>query len=112
MEVVGALKLPSFVPMRWRYRQLAAKTDNARLGRLTVLMGVGHFFVWTLFGMTAFPLGAALAAVEMHLPALATAVPLAVGVVVMIAGAVQFTAWKAHHLACCRQAPSHGRNVA
>jgi predicted metal-binding membrane protein len=59
-------------------------------------VGVGYFFVWTAFGMAAFPLGVALAAVEMQLPALARAVPIAVGVVVLIAGALQFTAWKAH----------------
>lgn len=46
------------------------------------------------------PLGIAPAAVEMQLPALARAVPIAVGVVVLIAGTRQFTAWKAHHLAC------------
>jgi predicted metal-binding membrane protein len=38
----------------------------------------------------------------------ARAVPIAVGVVVLIAGALQFTAWKAHHLACCRMAPGRG----
>src|SRR5262249_46652081 len=38
-------------------------------------------------------------------PMLSRAVPVAVGVVVLIAGALQFTAWKAHHLACCRAAP-------
>jgi predicted metal-binding membrane protein len=27
----------------------------------------------------------------------------------LIAGALQFTAWKAHHLACCREAPGRGR---
>ena len=59
--------------------------------------------------MAAFPLGVALAAVEMRLPALARAVPIAVGVVVLSAGALQFTAWKAHHLDCCRQAPGRGR---
>jgi hypothetical protein len=32
-------------------------------------------------------------------------------VVVLIAGALQFTAWKAHHLACCREA-SAGERVA
>jgi predicted metal-binding membrane protein len=53
--------------------------------------GHGYFFVWTVFGMAAFPLGAALAAVEMQLPALARAVPIAIGVVVLIAGALQFT---------------------
>ena len=55
--------------------------------------------------MAAFPLGVALAAVEMQLPTLARAVPIAVGVVVLIAGALQFTAWKARQLACCREAP-------
>lgn len=52
--------------------------------------------------MAAFPLGVALAAIEMQQPALARAVPIAVGVVVLIAGALQFTAWKARRLACCR----------
>src|SRR5258708_24441137 len=47
----------------------------------------------------------------MQLPALARAVPTAVGVVVLIAGALQFTAWKAHHLACCREAPRHVRTL-
>jgi predicted metal-binding membrane protein len=64
--------------------------------------------VWTLFGMSTFALGIALAALEMQLPALARAVPIAVGVVVLIAGALQFSAWKAHHLACCREAPGRG----
>ena len=61
--------------------------------------------------MAAYPLGVALAAVEMQLPALARAVPIAVGVVVLIAGALQFTAWKAHHLACCREATGRSRSL-
>jgi predicted metal-binding membrane protein len=81
------------------------------LGRLTALVGVGYFFVWTVFGMAAFPLGSALAAIEMQLPALARAVPLAVGLVVLFAGALQFTSWKAHHLACCREARRCGCTV-
>ena len=58
--------------------------------------------------MAVFPLGVALAEVEMQQPALARAVPIAVGVVVLIAGALQFSAWKARHLACCREAPGRG----
>ena len=106
-----AMMLPSLVPMLWRYRQAVDRTGEARLGRLTALVGVGYFFVWTMFGMAAFPLGVALAAVEMQQPALARAVPIAVGVVVLIAGALQFTAWKAHHLVCCREAPGRGRTL-
>jgi predicted metal-binding membrane protein len=67
--------------------------------------------MWTVFGMAAFALGAALAAVEMQLPSLARAVPIAVGMVVVIAGALQFTAWKAFQLACCREAPGCGRSL-
>ena len=50
----------------------------------------------------------ALTAIKMQQPALARASPIAAGVVVVIAGALQFTAWKAHHLACCREAPGRG----
>jgi predicted metal-binding membrane protein len=107
-----AMMLPSLVPMLWRYRQAVVKTGKTRLGWLTALVGVGYFFVWTAFGMAAFPVGVALAAIEMQLPALARAVPIAVGVVVLVAGALQFTAWKAHHLSCCREAPGRGRSLA
>jgi len=99
-----AMMLPSLVPTLWRYHQ-------AGRGRLTALVGVGYFVVWTVFGMAAFPLGVALAAVEMQQPALARAVPIAVGVVVLIAGSLQLTAWKARHLACCREAPGRGRTL-
>jgi len=103
-----AMMLPSLVPMLWRYRQAVHGTGDAHPGRLTALVGVGYFFVWTVFGMAAFVLGVALAAVEMQSPALARAVPIAVGAIVLIAGLLQFTAWKARRLACCREAPGHG----
>ena len=110
LVMMVAMMLPSLVPMLWRYRQAVGGTgETTRLGRLTALVGVAYFLVWTVFGMAAFPLGVALAAVAMQLPALARAVPIAVGVAVLIAGALQFTAWKARHLACCREAPGPGR---
>jgi predicted metal-binding membrane protein len=105
-----AMMLPSLAPMLWRYRQAVGMTgETTRLGRLTALVGVGYFFVWTVFGMAAFPLGITLAAIEMQHPALARAVPTAVGVVVLIAGCLQLTAWKARQLACCREAFGRGR---
>ena len=41
----------------------------------------------------------------MQMPAVARAVPVSLAIVVLLAGAFQFTAWKAHHLACCRSSP-------
>jgi predicted metal-binding membrane protein len=102
-----AMMLPSLVPMLWRYRQAVSGSGEARLARPTALVGLGYFVVWILFGMAIYPLGVALATVAMELPALARAVPPAAGVIVVIAGALQFTAWKAHHLACCRVASAH-----
>ncbi len=106
-----AMMLPSLVPMLCRYRQAVGRPGEPRLGRLTALVGVGYFLAWTVLGMAAFPLGAALTAVEMQQPALARAVPIAVGVVVLMAGSLQFTAWKARQLACCREAPGRGRTL-
>lgn len=111
VAMMVAMMLPCVVPMLRRYRQAVGRMGEARLGGLTALVGLGYFFVWTVFGMAAFPLGVALAAVEMQEPALARAVPMAVGVVVLFAGSLQFTAWKLRHLACCREAPGRGRTL-
>jgi predicted metal-binding membrane protein len=108
VAMMVAMMLPPLVPMLWRYREAVGGTGQARLGRLTALVGLGYFFVWTAFGIAIFPLGVALAAIEMQQPALARAVPLLIGVVVLIAGALQLTAWKARQLACCREAPGRG----
>ena len=89
--MMAAMMMPSLVPMLWRYRQAVDSTGETPLGWLTALVGVGYFFVWTVFGIAAFPLGVALAMVEMQQPVLARAVPVAVGVVVLVAGALQFT---------------------
>jgi predicted metal-binding membrane protein len=103
------MMLPSLIPMLWRYREAVARTGGTHLGRLTTLVGVGYFLVWTVFGMAVFPLSVALASVQMQHPALTRAVPIAVGVVILMAGSFQLTAWKERHLACCREAPGRGR---
>jgi len=106
-----AMMLPSLVPMLQRYRRAVAPKAGTRLGRLTVVVAAGYFFVWTVVGMATFPFGVALAALEMQRPALARAVPIAVGAVVLLAGALQLSAWKARRLACCREAPGAGRTL-
>jgi predicted metal-binding membrane protein len=111
-----AMMLPSLVPVLRQYRRTVGATDGNRLARLTALVAVGYFVVWTMIGMAVFPLGAALSVIAMQQPTLARVVPTAIGVVVLIAGAFQFTSWKSHHLDCCRrvfgnggQLPAHAR---
>ena len=103
-----AMMLPSLIPMLLRYREAVGGTHAPSLGFLTMLVGVGYFVVWIVFGIVAFSLGVALAEIEMQQPTIARAVPMAIGVVVLIAGALQFTKWKARHLVCCRKAPGIG----
>jgi len=108
LVMMVAMMLPSLVPMLRRYRNAVGRRGETRLGWLTTLVGAGYFFVWTVFGVAAFAVGGALASIEMWQPALARAVPAAAGVVVLVAGAIQFTTWKANRLACCREAHVHG----
>jgi len=90
-----AMMLPSWAPTLWR-------------GGLAAWAGAGYFFVWAVLGALVFALGAALAQAVMQMPAVARAVPVSLGIVVLLAGAYQLTPWKAHHLACCRQAAARG----
>ena len=106
-----AMMLPSLIPMLRRYRQAVVGSGGTRLDWLTALAGAGYFLVWGGFGLAAFPLGAGLAKAVMERPALARAVPIAAGVLVLLAGAFQLSRWKARHLACCRELPGRGTSL-
>jgi predicted metal-binding membrane protein len=96
VAMTAAMMLPSLMPVLWRYRRALGGPE---CDRLTALVGAGYFCVWTAIGLAVFPLA-------MVLPALLRALPPMAGVVVLAAGVLQFTAWKAHHLACCRLVPA------
>src|SRR2546427_1097649 len=69
----------------------------ATFGRrgLAALAGAGYFSVWALFGGAVYVLGAAVAAAELRWPAVARQAPLATGIVLVAAGWLQLTRWKA-----------------
>jgi predicted metal-binding membrane protein len=104
-----AMMLPSLLPMLWRYRRAVGRVGATRLGWLTTLVGVGYFAVWSSFGLAAFALGIGLAEVETRVSEVARAVPFAEALLFLIAGALQFSAWKARHLDCCRGIPGRDR---
>jgi len=105
--MMAAMMLPSLTPTLWRYYRCIEETCRASRGGIVMVIGLGYFFVWTLFGVAVFPAGTAIATAEMEWPALARAVPLAAGVIVLLAGVSQFTAWKTRHLVGCRVAPGN-----
>ncbi|HKP14519.1 MAG TPA: DUF2182 domain-containing protein [Gemmatimonadaceae bacterium] len=109
IAMMAAMMLPSLVPALWRYRRAIGEASGARTASLIATVGVGYLFLWTLLGTIVFPLGVALAELRMRLPAFARLTPMAIGAAVLLAGVVQLSAWKARHLALCRDVPVIGR---
>lgn len=103
--MMAAMMFPSLAPMLARYRASLRTASVSIRDGFTALAGLGYFSIWTVLGLAIFPIGVAISAIEMAHPSLARAVPVAAGLIVLLAGALQFTNWKAHHLACCREAP-------
>lgn len=112
VAMMAAMMLPSLMPALCRYRQRIGGISEGRVNPLTTMVAMGYFFVWTMCGVAVFPLGAALAKIEMQEPTVARFVPFAVAAVVLIAGALQFTTWKSDHLGCFRGASETERRFA
>ncbi len=112
--MMAAMMLPSLVPTLLMYRRSMRsirRPDKTRLGGLTALAGAGYFFVWAVFGAVVYPLGVLLTAAEMQWVALARLVPTATGAVLLLAGCVQLTVWKARELGCCRGVPAWAQSL-
>ncbi|QBR01890.1 DUF2182 domain-containing protein [Paraburkholderia pallida] len=108
--MMPAMMLPVLVPMLLRERTTWRDIAPIRSALLIILAGTGYFLVWMLAGCAVFPLGAALAAIALRVPAFAHAAPAAAGAVVVLASLLQFTSWKAKRLAWChdmRQCTRH-----
>jgi predicted metal-binding membrane protein len=74
------------------------------LKRNRLPFALGYFAAWTSLGAALFPVGLALAALEMKYVGLARAVPVAAAGTLVLAGALQASGWKARQLACCHRA--------
>jgi predicted metal-binding membrane protein len=97
-----AMMLPSTLPMLLLYRRVVAFRAERHLGGKMVLVGVGYFAVWTLFGAAAYALGIAMTQAAMRWLAVSRAMPLLVGAALIVAGIYQLTPWKTACLAHCR----------
>ena len=107
LPMMVAMMLPALIPALRQYRTAFWGNGTTALGPLTAVVSAGYFSVWTVFGIVVFAAGAALASIAMRQAAIARDIPLAGGLVVLVAGAIQFTRWKARHLAACRAPGSH-----
>ena len=103
MAMMVPMMLPSLVPMLSRYRRSVRGAGGIHLHGLTALVGVGYFAIWAVVGAAAYSAGAGVMATEMRWGTVAQWQPVATGVVLLVAGCVQFTPWKARQLALCRE---------
>jgi predicted metal-binding membrane protein len=88
IAMMTAMMLPSVAPILHRKR-------------LPMQTGAGYLAAWTVFGLLAFAAGAIFASMCMRMPALARAVPTASGAMVVAAGLLQSSEWKARRLGAC-----------
>jgi predicted metal-binding membrane protein len=103
MAMMVPMMLPSLIPMLSRYRRSVRGADGIHLHGLTALVGVGYFVIWAVLGTAAYAAGAGVMAVEIRWGIAAQSLPVAAGMVLLVAGGVQLSPWKARQLALCRE---------
>ena len=103
MVMMVPMMLPSLVPMLVRYRRSVRGVEWMRLHGLTALVGVGYFTVWTSLGALVYLAGIGLMVVEVRWDSVTRWLPVAAGVLLLVAGWVQLTPWKARQLVFCRE---------
>jgi predicted metal-binding membrane protein len=108
MAMMVPMMLPSVVPMLSRYRRSVRGAGGIHLHGSTALVGVGYFAIWAVVGAAAYAAGAGVMAAEMRWGTVAQWRPVATGGVLLAAGCVQFTRWKARQLALCREGSGCG----
>lgn len=101
-----AMMLPAIAPNVWRYRCAAKRAGATRPMLLAAGAGAGYLLTWVGVGVAVAVSGTTLATLVLQLPALARAMPLAMGTLLILAGTLQCTAWKSRLLAHCREWPA------
>jgi predicted metal-binding membrane protein len=90
VAMMAMMMLPSLVPT-------LART------RVDVRTSAGYLAVWAAIGAGVYVAGVALSGAELRWPTVSPVIPIARGVVLVAAGWVQLTLWKARHLECYRE---------
>jgi predicted metal-binding membrane protein len=77
LVMMVAMMLPSLTPTLWREHQSVGGT---------LIMGTGYFLVWAMVGLAVYPIGVAVAAIELPRT-------IGVAIVIVLAVATQFATW-------------------
>ena len=97
------MMLPSLAPVLWRYCAVVRRSGQAHPVPLTAIVAAGYVVVWAAAGLSIIPIGRA-STLLVHLSPFARVAPITTAAVMVIAGLLQHSRWKARHLAVCRAA--------
>lgn len=95
-----AMMMPVFTPELIRFRRGQSSGSPRELSSLA--FAAGYFGVWIAAGIAILPLGLAFATLAMRSEAVSRITPMLAGIVVVLAGATQFSEWKRRKIARCR----------
>ncbi len=110
VAMMVAMMLPSIAPVVWRYHRHLRANRYPRSAQRTALFAAGYAGVWTVIGLVLFAMTAASPACTAS-PADPPFAPWAAGAVVLCAGVIQRSRWKANQLLRCREACVTARAV-
>jgi predicted metal-binding membrane protein len=95
MAMMVAMMGPSILPELWEYRRSSPWRD-------AMILSAGYYFVYFLLGVSAYPIGVAVAIAAMRSVAVSRMVPSLTAASLILAGVIQLTPWKLSHLRKCR----------
>jgi predicted metal-binding membrane protein len=104
VAMMVAMMLPSVAPDFWRYYRRLRAMRLSHAGRQTMLFAAGYASVWTTIGLALFGLNVLSSQMFSDSSLDRPFAPWAAGLIILCAGALQRSSWKATHLECCRRA--------
>ena len=102
IAMMTAMMSPVLLVALLRFRRLHAESTTPGLNALTAAVASGYLLVWSILGIVLYPIGIVAACILMVTPTLARVAPTASAVILLMAGCVQLTGWKARVLCRCR----------
>lgn len=102
-----AMMLPSVAPAVWRYHRHLRALRVSRVARRATLFTIGYASVWSAIGLALFVADTELSPTRMASPANSPVAPWTAAAVIVCAGLIQRSRWKATQLLRC-----HARTTA
>jgi predicted metal-binding membrane protein len=102
VAMMVAMMLPSLAAAAWGFHRWLRAMQVSRAAQRTTLLSIGYTSVWSVIGLALFVSDIALSPARMASPAESRLAPWTVGAVMVCAGLVQRSRWKANQLLRCR----------